>query len=1076
MKTKIQTLLLALACLAGTVRAAVTSGLTPATVSNTYPGVLTLQITGLTNGETVIVQKYLDVNGNGVVDAGDWLVQQFDLTDGLSGMAFGGITNLNVPGDTDTIPGQITAQLFFRNGDFMQNIVGQYIYVVSSPSGRFTAITNLLAVTNANYAQAFTGTVVSNNTSTTLPNTIVFLMGPGKGKPVAGTLTDPSGSYTLAAPPGTYKVMAVQSNYVANTATLPAVTLVSGQTNTANTSISLGTASISGKYVDAGNTNLGLPGIMVTAQANGGLMGFGCSDAGGNFTVGVQSGQWSVGVNDASFIVNGYLRLGDDTNVADGTTGLIFALPKANALFYGIVLDSLGNPMPGLEMEDYDNYNYQGESFTGTNGEFAVGALGGLSGDQWQIQVSSDASITNYIFSQPGFEENGGTNLNDGQSVLAVFIGLPATNTISGSLTDGSGNPFANIGVWANATINGVNYSPNMDTDSQGNYSMTVGNGTWTVGVNTYGGSDNLPVNYVCPSQTVVITNNDATVNFVATVPTNTISGTLKDNNGNPIGGVQVWAYAGNYSRQADTDGGGNYSLTVGSGSWTVGINAGGTGDSLPDSYLCPQSQTVVIANNNGTANFTAIPTTQSITGWLQDDSGNPIAGVALCAGAQINGTNYNAVVCDTDVNGHYSLGVVNGDWQVFLPGAGGSDSLPGCYLYPPGQSVVIFNAGGTANFIAPLATQTIYGSVKDSGGNPIAGVGVGASANINSANYSAYGDTDANGNYTLNVAAGVWDVSVNCGSGNDSLGNLGSYACPNDQFATISGTGATVNFVVQLCGGISISPSMPAGEIGVYYDQYLQASSCNGSFTWSFVSGSPPPGLNGNPSTGEIYGNPTVAGTFKITVKVTDGDGLTTSAQVTIGISNVVQITTASLPNGTNGLAYSQQFQATGGQTPYTWSLNFGGLPPGLSLSSGGLISGEALMSGTFSFSAQVTDNAGGTATQFFPISLTIVPGTNSQNIVLKSDANTLAASQSDETALDNADTSGLTFAPVLVGAYGTYTAAPPGAPSGTEVVQIPPADGESGFFKVTFVCHSHSPPHNSPARPMWTTSGVCS
>ena len=119
-------------------------------------------------------------------------------------------------------------------------------------------------------------------------------------------------------------------------------------------------------------------------------------------------------------------------------------------------------------------------------------------------------------------------------------MGLVATNTISGSLTDGSGNPFTNIGVWANATINGVNYSPNMDTDSQGNYSMTVGNGTWTVGVNTYGGSDNLPVNYVCPSQTVVISNNNATVNFVATVPTNTISGTLKDNNGNPIGGVQV--------------------------------------------------------------------------------------------------------------------------------------------------------------------------------------------------------------------------------------------------------------------------------------------------------------------------------------------------------------------------------------------------------------------------------------------------------------------------------------------------------------------------------------------------------
>ena len=123
-------------------------------------------------------------------------------------------------------------------------------------------------------------------------------------------------------------------------------------------SLTAATASISGRYVDAGNANLGLPGIMVTAQANGGLMGFGCSDAAGNFTIGVQSGQWSIGPNDSSFIVNGYLRLQDGTNVAAGTTGVIFALPKANALFYGIVLDSLGNPMPGLEMQDYDNYNF----------------------------------------------------------------------------------------------------------------------------------------------------------------------------------------------------------------------------------------------------------------------------------------------------------------------------------------------------------------------------------------------------------------------------------------------------------------------------------------------------------------------------------------------------------------------------------------------------------------------------------------------------------------------------------------------------------------------------------------------
>jgi len=52
----------------------------------------------------------------------------------------------------------------------------------------------------------------------------------------------------------------------------------------------------------------------------------------------------------------------------------------------------------------------------------------------------------------------------------------------------------------------------------------------------------------------------------------------------------------------------------------------------------------------------------------------------------------------------------------------------------------------------------------------------------------------------------------------------------------------------------------------------------------------------------------------------------------------------------------------------------------------------------------------------------------------------------------LDSADTTGLTFSPVLVGAYGTFTSPPPGAPAGTLVINISPGDGENGFFMTTF------------------------
>jgi len=68
--------------------------------------------------------------------------------------------------------------------------------------------------------------------------------------------------------------------------------------------------------------------------------------------------------------------------------------------------------------------------------------------------------------------------------------------------------------------------------------------------------------------------------------------------------------------------------------------------------------------------------------------------------------------------------------------------------------------------------------------------------------------------------------------------------------------------------------------------------------------------------------------------------------------------ITTSSLPGGTVGVSYSTTLAASGGVTPYLWSIAAGGLPPGLSLNSQtGAISGAPSSAGTFTFTAQVSD-----------------------------------------------------------------------------------------------------------------------
>jgi Putative Ig domain len=84
--------------------------------------------------------------------------------------------------------------------------------------------------------------------------------------------------------------------------------------------------------------------------------------------------------------------------------------------------------------------------------------------------------------------------------------------------------------------------------------------------------------------------------------------------------------------------------------------------------------------------------------------------------------------------------------------------------------------------------------------------------------------------------------------------------------------------------------------------------------------------------------------------------------------------ITTTSLPNAPINNPYSATLQATGGATPYTWSISSGSLPSWASLnSSSGVISGTPAMMnvGTTSFTVEVTDNNSNSNTQ--PLSLTV-------------------------------------------------------------------------------------------------------
>ena len=127
-------------------------------------------------------------------------------------------------------------------------------------------------------------------------------------------------------------------------------------------------------------------------------------------------------------------------------------------------------------------------------------------------------------------------------------------------------------------------------------------------------------------------------------------------------------------------------------------------------------------------------------------------------------------------------------------------------------------------------------------------------------------------------------------------------------------------------------------------------------TYSWTKTGGS----ISGLGST-VTWTAPSTTGIYTVTCSVSDGK-TSVSKGVNITVTEPttpLSITTTSLLSGTVGVLYGTNLSATGGKTPYTWSIMSGNLPFGLSLGTGGLISGTPTTSGTYNFTVQVKDSS---------------------------------------------------------------------------------------------------------------------
>lgn len=215
------------------------------------------------------------------------------------------------------------------------------------------------------------------------------------------------------------------------------------------------------------------------------------------------------------------------------------------------------------------------------------------------------------------------------------------------------------------------------------------------------------------------------------------------------------------------------------------------------------------------------------------------------------------------------------------------------------------------------------------------------------------YVDTFSPGDGSTGVAVGTTSASFHFKDLGDGADNTSlTVACSSPSIATKNCGDA--NFA---CSGTSADYTATLSGLSLTYGQ---AVSCT---------------INGQ----DLAATPNIMSpyTYNFTVEVASPEALA--------------VTTTTIANGTEGAAYSATVSATGGTSPYAWSIVADALPTGLSLAADtGAISGVPTTAGTSSFTVRATDAVSATDDQVLSIAINPAVPTGQTTVIIQDIADT--------------------------------------------------------------------------------------